>query len=150
MIGTLLGGLKAARAMSAYNASISSEMRQARRRRDRLLSEDPTQRADARTLLARLDERLQQHTRRSQAKSILTGAPADAVAVDKQAATGAMASATAAIAADGRSRADRADAEYERRMAELKAQRRRLMASQATDAVEAGAAFDNALLSILI
>lgn len=149
MIGTLIGGLAAARAMRDSNRMLEADERRARRRRDRLLSEDPTQRADARNLLRQLDRRLRQRTAATAAREAMTGASADAAATDKAAANEAMAAATASIAADARSRADRADRDYEQKREELRRERRRLMAGQAESTVKAGSMLDGVTAQLL-
>lgn len=149
MIGTLIGGISAARAMRDYSRELDAEERRARRRRDRLLNEDPTQRADARHALQQLDRRLKQRTAASDSRAALTGGSPDAAAADRAAATMAMASATGAIAADASSRADRADADYEQRRDSLRRARRDLMARQAADSTRAGARLDGMLGIIL-
>ena len=83
MIGTLIGGISAARAMRDYSRELDAEERRARRRRDRLLNEDPTQRADARHALRQLDRMLRQRTAASDARAALTGGSPDAAALDR-------------------------------------------------------------------
>lgn len=150
MIGTLLGGLKAARQMSRYRQMLSDEERHLRQRRDRIAGTDPTQRADARYQLNQLDERMQQRTRRTAAKAEIAGAPPDAAAAANAAATEAMAQAVGSIAARGVARADQADDQYEARRAQLMQERRQLLAMQARDSADAGAAFDSALIAGLL
>jgi len=150
MIGTLLGGLKAARAMREYTATIDADERHARQRRDRLLNEDPTRRADARYLLERLDRRLKERTRRIDSVAALTGGSPYASAVDRQAAADAMASATGQVASAARARADSADRDYEAARTRLREQRRQLLGQQARESVKSGAQLDTALLAGLI
>ncbi len=150
MIGTLIGGITAARAMRDYNRSLDADERRARRRRDRLLSEDPTQRADARRLLQKLDAGLRDRTRATTARAALTGGSADAAAIDKAAATRAMADATAAIAAAGEARASRAETDYEQTRNALREQRRRLIARQTEETVKAGGVLDGMIGNIML
>lgn len=138
MIGTLIGGLNAVRKMKKVRRSLSDELRQEIYRHDAEAHGDATRRADARQMLTELDRTLREHTARAAGTAAVAGGIGQSTAVEKAAATSAIAEATAQIARQGVSDRRRADEEFARRRREIESARRRLLGIEAQQSVKAG------------
>lgn len=138
MIGTLIGGLRAARDMRRLGREIDSELARELARRNRVEGESPTRRVDAMASLQRLDQALSRQNQRAEARATALGLPGESLAVAKQASASAAAEATARIAAEGQRRRDAADDDYQQRRRQLRELRMRLLGQNAREAVAAG------------
>lgn len=138
MIGTLLGGWLAARKTRRAATDLDSEINETERLRKLAASRDPTRRVDAMASLSRLDKSMRSMVERADAVDTLRGGASNATAAARRGATEAMAEATARIAAIGEREKASDVRYYDQRRSQLRSARRKLLGSQATEAVLAG------------
>ncbi|MCM1110856.1 MAG: hypothetical protein NC336_06590 [Clostridium sp.] len=138
MIGTLIAGLKAVRNAREAEQSIDRELRAELARRNRIVSEDPTRRADAARMLSELDTRLREHTRRARDTATVAGVATAGAAEAARQSTEALGRAVADITLAGEERRRQADKEYQQRRRKTLEQRRRLLGLNTAEVIKAG------------
>ena len=136
-VGSILGGVKASKAMKEAKRQVERQKKENRDWFDRRYNEDATHRADAQRVLSMTEDSIRRRNRAAAGTQAVMGGTDESTAAAKAANNQALADATAAIAAAGEARKDRIEQQYRERDAELDAQLGAIEAGRAQNIAQA-------------
>ena len=108
-IGSVAASHAAQKAYDAQKAANDKKEADLANWRDRIMNEDPTQRASAQRTITKLSDMLRQRNQAVAGQQTVTGGTGAAAAAEKEASNQAVADAMSQVAASGDERKDRAD-----------------------------------------
>lgn len=111
-VGSIFGGLSAAKAMKKMRRSVDAQRKKNQDWFDRRYNEDTTQRADAQRILMQTEESIRNRNRQAAGTAAVMGGTEESVAAEKAANSQVLADATAQIAANADAHKDNIEATY--------------------------------------
>ena len=111
-VGSIVGGIKASKAMKKAKRNVEAQRQKNQDWYDRRYNEDATQRADAQRILTQTEESIKQRNKAAAGSAAVMGGTDESVAAAKEANNKALADATSQIAADAEARKDNIEATY--------------------------------------
>ena len=110
--GAIFGGISASKAMKNVKKEINAQREKNQDWYDQRYNEDSTQRADAQRILTQTEESIKNRNKQAAGAQAVMGGTDESVAATKAANAGALADATAQIAAAGEARKGNIEATY--------------------------------------
>ena len=135
--GSIMGGIKASKAVRKCKAQIYQQKQENKSWYDRRYNEDATQRAEAQAVLSNLREHLKRNSENTAGTQAVIGGTEESVAAQKAADANAMSNAVSNINAMGEARKDAIEQQYQQREANLNAQLENLEVNRAQNTANA-------------
>ena len=110
--GSIYGGIKASQAMGRLRDNLLQQQKENQDWYDRRYNEDATQRADAQRLLQLTEDSIKRRNRAAAGTAAVMGGTNEAVAAEKAANAGTLASAASQIAAGAEARKDKIEQQF--------------------------------------
>lgn len=136
-IGSIFGGISAAKKMREVQKSIENQQKQNQDWYDRRYNEDATQRADAQRVLTMTEEAIKKRNQQAAGAAAVMGGSQEALAAAREQNAQAMADAASQIAVAGERRKDQIENQFLSRRENLENQLNELRRAQAQNTAQA-------------